>query len=96
MLRGQRPLRLDRRAEPRGGAAERGEQRVALRPDRDSAGPLDCPAKEAVMLAQERRIGVAELLEQPCRAFDVGEQEGDGPGRELGCGMHEVSGDGRR
>jgi hypothetical protein len=38
------------------------------------------------------RVGIpcrAELVQQPCRALDVGEEEGDGAGRQLG--VHDPS-----
>jgi hypothetical protein len=46
-----------------------------------------------VVLAQELRVFVPELLEQPGRAFDVGEEEGHGPGGESSRGAQQF-GDG--
>ena len=43
------------------------------------------------MLAQKRRVFVAKVLEQAGRAFDVGEQEGDGPCWETWRGTHNLS-----
>ena len=48
------------------------------------------------LLALVLVYAVAQLLEQPRRAFDVGEQEGDRPCGELGCGMHAVRAGGQR
>jgi hypothetical protein len=36
------------------------------------------------MLPERLRVGVAELVQQPCGALDVGEEESDGAGGELG------------
>ena len=80
---GERPLALDGRAHRVARARERVEERIALRVDLVPAGALrrsraagagDRPTTCAVV--------VAELLQQPRRALDVGEQEGDGAARE--------------
>ena len=67
--------------------AERGEdheERVPLGPDLDAAlrGPRG--SRDLAMPLEQRRPAVAQLLGQARRALDVGEQEGDGPGRKLG------------
>ena len=44
----------------------------------------DGRAQDAPMLSQRARIaGVAELVQQPRRAFDIGEEEGDSAGRKI-------------
>jgi hypothetical protein len=65
------------------GPIERNEERVSRGVHLDAAsGNERCP-HAAVVLSQEVGVVVAELVEQPRRALDVREQEGDGPGREL-------------
>ena len=59
------------------------EERVALRVDLDPAVLVDRLADDAMVLGQDVRVIVAELMEQLRRALDVGEEEGDGSGRQL-------------
>ena len=63
---------------------ERDEERIALRVDLDAAVPRERVAQDASMLGERLRVlRLAELVQQPRRALDVGEEEGDGAGREL-------------
>jgi len=41
-------------------------------------------AHDAAVLGKQVRVGIAALVDQLGRSFDVGEQEGDRPGRERG------------
>ncbi len=62
------------------------EERVALRIHLDPAVRGDRLADDAAVRCE--RVGVrigAELVEQLRRAFHVGEEEGDRPGRKLGA-----------
>jgi len=49
--------------------------------------PLEGSAQEAPMLSEHLRIAIAELLEQPRRALDVGEEERDRATRKLPHGQ---------
>jgi len=77
---GQGPLGGHGRPDRRHRAGEGGEEGVALGADLDPVAVADRPAQDGRMLVPDRRVAVAQLLEQPGRAFDVGEQEGDRPG----------------
>ena len=60
------------------------EERVALRVDFDS--PLLCArvADDAPVFGERLRVRLgAELVQQPRRALDVREEEGDGAAREI-------------
>jgi len=76
-LRGHRGLNG-----PHGGA-EDGEERVSRRAHLDSTTRGDGPAKDGGVLVADRRVPITDLLEQPGRSFDVGEQEGHCSGRKL-------------
>ena len=80
---GQAPLGRHRGPDRRHRAREGGEERVALGADLDPVPIPDGPAQDGRVLVPDRRVASAQLLEQPGRALDVGEQEGDGPGRQL-------------
>jgi hypothetical protein len=42
------------------------------------------------MLGQSGGVGVAELVQEPGRALDVGEEEGDGAVRKLGHRLNDA------
>ena len=65
-------------------AGERDEERIALGVDLGAAVIGECLPEHLAMARQSLRIGIAELLQQPRRPLDVGEEEGDGAGRQLG------------
>jgi hypothetical protein len=44
-------------------------------------GFLDRREKQAVMSGQGIRVAITQLLQEACGPLDVGEEEGDGPGR---------------
>ena len=72
--------RRDRRAR----TAENSEEGISLPVDLDSAGGLERPGEQPIVGRQQLRVAVAaDLFQQPRRALDVREQEGDGAGREL-------------
>ena len=63
---------------------ERKEERVSLRVDLDPSVSGTCVPDHRPMFGERRCIGLrAELVQQRRRAFDVGEEEGDGAGRKL-------------
>jgi hypothetical protein len=64
-------------------AREAVEEGVALRVDLDTAMALEGFPQHTAVLGEDVGVAVAELVEQLRRAFDVGEEECDGPGREL-------------
>ena len=78
----ERALGGDRGADGVPGAAERVEERVALRVDLRAAVGGERLAHDPAVVARHLGVGVAELLEQPGRALDVGEHERDGSGRQ--------------
>jgi hypothetical protein len=77
---------LRRRGSPDRGtcASENGEEGISLLVDLDSPGCVESLGEQAIVGRQELRVAVAaDLLQQPRRALDVREQEGDGAGRKL-------------
>ncbi len=67
-------------------AREGNEERVALRVDLDAVVSRERFSQGAAVLREEIRVARSVLLEEPRRALDVGEEEGDGAGRKLGPG----------
>ena len=68
----------------RGG--ERDKERVALRIHFDAVVANERLTQSAAMLRQRIRVGLGtQLLQEPRRALDVGEDESDGSGRKLAC-----------
>ena len=63
------------------GARKRDEERVALRVDLVSAVSVERLAEQALMIGHDGAVGIAELLDEPRRALDVGEEERDRAGR---------------
>jgi hypothetical protein len=81
---GQRPLALacglDRLGRRRKGIKER----VPLCVDLHSAVSGACPPKQPPVLGERLVVRLlAQLVDQARRTFDVGEEQGDGTGREL-------------
>ena len=81
-VRGERPLGADRGLCGVAGARECDEELVAAAVDLMAAVPGDRLAHEPAMVGHDRRVLVAELLHEARRVLDVGEEEGDDPGRE--------------
>ena len=65
------------------GSGERDEEGVALRVDFDATLLLDRLTDDPVVLGQDLGVPFPQLVEQPRGALDVGEEEGDGSGRQL-------------
>ena len=80
----KRPLRDHHGFQRRVRAAEREEEPVALRVDLTTLARLSRLPEDAPVLTEHSSISVAEPYEQPCRAFDVREQEGDSALVQLG------------
>ena len=59
------------------------EEGVPLGVHLDATVASECLANDAALLGQRVHITLAQLLEQARRSFDVGEEEGDGAGREV-------------
>ncbi len=72
------------------GPLEGDEERVALSVHLDPAVTLERVAQDATVLRQDPRVAIAQLVEQACRALDVGEQERDGSPRKLRHGHSEL------
>jgi hypothetical protein len=68
-----------------GGLGKDGEAAVALpaRAHEETTVPLDVLLYEDIMARQRLAHGVGVLLPQQGATLDVGEEEGDGPGRKL-------------
>ena len=81
VVRHERALTLDRSEEGVARARERDEERVALRVDLVSAVSVERLAEQALMVGQHGAVVLAELLDEPRRALDVGEEERDRAGR---------------
>src|SRR5205823_4559177 len=80
----QRALRLDRRRHRVAGARERVEERVALRVDLRPAVRAERLAHDAPVVVRHAAVPVvAELLQEPRRPLDVGEDERDGAAGKL-------------
>ena len=79
----ERPLGVGRSTQRVGRAREGDKERVALRVDLDAAVSGEGVAQDPTVLSENAGVGVAELVKEPRRALDVGEEEGDGAGREL-------------
>ena len=79
----ERRLPLGGRGKRVGRAGERDEERVALRVDLDAAVPRERVPQQTTVLAQQLDVAVSVLVQQPRRAFDVREQEGDRAGWKL-------------
>ena len=57
------------------------EERIALGAELVAACGPERVAEQGAVVGVQRGIAVAELQEQPGRALDVGEEQGDGAGR---------------
>ena len=82
-LGGQRALRLDHGLEGIRGAREGHEERVAVGADHAPMMLLKRLEQKLVLLRQHGGIFLAQLLQEPRRAFDIGEEERDCAGREI-------------
>ena len=81
----ERLLTLRRSGQRLDRIGKRVQERVSLRVDLDAAVRGEGAAQEPAVLGERLDIaGLAELLDQPRRALDVGEQEGDNSARKLG------------
>ena len=67
-----------------GGLRKGDEESVTLSVHLDTAVPRKRVTQGAPVLGQRTRILITELLQQPSRALDIGEEERDGAGRQLG------------
>ena len=77
---GHGPLAVDRGLDSRSGALEDEVQPIASRAPLERTMSRERLADQPVVIGQHRRIAVAQDLEQPRRALDVGEHEGDRSG----------------
>jgi hypothetical protein len=84
LVRGERPLRGGGGAERVTGAPERDEEGVALGPHLLAAVLGEGGAHERPVIGEQLRIAVAQPPQQPRRALDVAEEEGEGPALKLG------------
>ena len=79
----ERRLGVRRRSDGAISVLERDEERVALGVDLDPAVGGERRPQHPPVLDQHVGIPVAELVQQPRRALDVGEEKGHGPGRKV-------------
>ena len=80
---GKSLLRDDRGSQSRVGAREGEEERVSLVVDLSAFAFLCGCSQDAPLLGENRAVALPQLLEQPRRALDVREQEGDGAAVQL-------------
>ena len=66
------------------GSCEGDEERVPLRVHLDATVLLEAFTQRPSMLAERVRVRISELMEQPGRPLDVGEEKGDSAGGQLG------------
>ena len=66
-----------------GGVVESDEEAVALRVDLVAPVVVERATQDAPMAAQDIRVAVAELVQEPGRPLDVREQERDGASRQI-------------
>ena len=74
----ERALGRDRPGDRVPRARKRVEERVALGVDLGPTLVAEALAEQLPVVADDFAVGVAELLEQPGRALDVGEEKRDG------------------
>jgi 3-oxoacyl-[acyl-carrier protein] reductase len=80
----ERPLGLYRTPDGEDRSREGGEEGVSLRVDDDAGVALDRFADEPVVRGEDIAVALApERVQQPGRALDVGEEEGDGAARKV-------------
>ena len=65
------------------GTAQRDKERITLRIHLDSAVRHERGPQTAAMLVQRVAVTVAELLQQPCRALDIREEQRDDTRRQV-------------
>jgi len=82
-LAGERVLAGGGRAHGPCCRGEGGEESVALRAEDGAAVFLDGTRKQLPMPRQQWQVVVGQLLYQPSRAFDIGEEEADRAARQL-------------
>jgi hypothetical protein len=80
----ERRLRIGRGLHCIGCTRKGDEERVTLRVDLDAVVQPERLPQRTPVLGQDARVAVAQLLEQPRRPFDVGEEKSHRPGRKLG------------
>ena len=79
---GEGALSCDRAGHGVPRSRERVEEGVALRVDLRAALFAELVSEEPAVVADDLAVGVTELLEQPGRALDIGEQKRDRPAGE--------------
>ncbi len=87
----ERPLCFSGRRHGAAGRLEGDEEGIALGAELDAAVVVDRLAQYPVMLCEQDVVGGPELVQQPCRTLDVGEEECDGSGRKLAHGVQDRS-----
>jgi hypothetical protein len=78
LVRPERTLGRDRTRDRVSRARERVEERVALGVDLRAALVTEAFPEQPPVVAHDLAVGIAQLLEQPRRALDVGEEKCDG------------------
>ncbi len=83
-VRRDRELALDSRQECISRTREGDEEGVALGIDLVASVRFECRAQQALVLLEHAAVALPQQLDEPCRPFDVGEEEGDGSARQVG------------
>src|SRR5688500_13907717 len=88
LLARERLLTRDGALDGRAGAAEDREERVALPVDLHASGVVEGLPQKLVVDREDVAVAVApEVLQELCRALDVGEQKRDRAGRKRAHGL---------
>ena len=82
-LRGEVPLGIDGRGDRVLPTPKGDKERVPLSVDLSTAVCRERRSKNALMLGEHTAVVRAQLLQQLCRAFDVGEEKRDGAAWQL-------------
>jgi len=80
---GKRVLPFARRLDSVAGPRERVEECVSLRVYLDPAALSERGTEDPSMFRENLRVLVTEVVQERRRALNVGEEEGDGSGREI-------------
>ncbi|MGB3717048.1 MAG: hypothetical protein WA996_21725 [Candidatus Promineifilaceae bacterium] len=86
---GHGPLYAGHSADGFSSFGEGGEEGVALGRDLLTVPAVDSLADDLVVAGQQISILISQLLQQPGRAFDIGEEKGDSTPGENGFGKDE-------
>jgi hypothetical protein len=76
LVAGQLTLCRDRRADRSRGFGKHRKERVAFGSDGHATGRCNGGPHDPIVLLEQQRVIIPDLLQQPCGTFDIGKQEG--------------------